>query len=849
MAGPTVEVQGSAQDGVQQPSVRVRHSLTKTSTASFSLRGPVDAIPVPAYGDTVGIMDGSGATVFSGFVRSANADLSDSGEFFEDVRVRCQGDNDRLRYAILTGVQGVEIVEADNGEAQFDAILALLSGYTGATDLDSGSVAVRTDIRYQPAAAVLRALAVANDAILHVTAGQAIRLFRRANLSASALGRLGGADVFQIGLFRDPRKTRSRQLLRYGESAVQRTIPGDGSTRAFAVAGVQVAVDYMAAGVAAKALNADTGDQGLRMRADADAAARTGGGIDFFGGNAGDPASGLYVGATLAAAADVSLRMLTDGKLQLRAGVEMAAAAGYAIALRHDGSGTPVWTSDGITPTIETEGGSPTRDADADFILNGVPGALTRGQFAVHGDLVLMYRSDDDGQSVFGFRRSGTALVRDSRFDASLPAQGEGYGGMFVVGSTLHMGITSQFSGDLDTIAYTLGSGTIVRSLADDIGETSPFGTQRLVDAFVNEDQTTLWVTANRQTWRAFTIGAGDSLTRESDDDFTISGLGELRYLTRGLWHKGGWIYYCLQPTFGVGAVLLRRVRISDQMVDSNEVSMGSDFFSVRGILGFGGRVYTLGPGVADSSLPGGGSSSARAVRVESEYLEWDAPTADYNTLNTRRAADSGFRVAVMDPDIFGVSVPDADFTPIPVDVRSVRRVTLNGTREDLGEGQAWRFDRARQKIIQDPGATALTSTDSLVVEYAARAIAQACNPMAAVMRDDFAELRDSEGLTSTEALAAAEAFIERYGPLADRVSASLRDKGRADIAETLQFNSAFLRALGLADAADADEWLIYEVALRWSGDVLLQRLECQRGEFRERAVDWWRDNLEDVGG
>ena len=37
---------------------------------------------------------------------------------------------------------------------------------------------------------------------------------------------------------------------------------------------------------AARPLNAQAGDQGLRMRADADAEARTGGGIDFFGGNA-----------------------------------------------------------------------------------------------------------------------------------------------------------------------------------------------------------------------------------------------------------------------------------------------------------------------------------------------------------------------------------------------------------------------------------------------------------------------------------------------------------------------------------------------------------------------------------
>ena len=90
-------------------------------------------------------------------------------------------------------------------------------------------------------------------------------------------------------------------------------------------------------------------------------------------------------------------------------------------------------------------------------------------------------------------------------------------------------------------------------------------------------------------------------------------------------------------------------------------------------------------------------------------------PPPTTQTLNTRRQADSGVRVAVMDPGRYrGVRPGCAEFSPIPVDVRSVRRVTLNGTREDLGDGQTWRFDVARQKLIQDPGATALTAADAL---------------------------------------------------------------------------------------------------------------------------------------
>ena len=219
-------------------------------------------------------------------------------------------------------------------------------------------------------------------------------------------------------------------------------------------------------------------------------------------------------------------------------------------------------------------------------------------------------------------------------------------------------------------------------------------------------------------------------------------------------------------------------------------------------------------------------------------------PSADYNTLNTRRQADSGFRVAVMDPDVIGASVPNArSSSRSPWTSGACGEITLNGTREDLGDGQTWRFDVARQKLIQDPGATALTAADALVVDYAARAIAQACNPGAAVMRDDFADLRDSDGLAFDDALETAEAFLDRYGTLTDRLSVEIRDHAEvAREAETVQFDTAMLRALGLTDAADSDRWLIYDVQFRWDGDIRIQRAECQRGEFRERSVDWWRE-------
>ena len=848
-----VLVRGLHQDGVQQPSIRVRHSIAKTSTASFVLRGRLDAIPIPAYGDSVSIIDGSGETVFSGFVRAPDPEVSDFGGFLDRATVRCQGYNENLRYRVITGAEGVEIVEADHGADQFAQIVALLPGYTEDTDLDSNSVAIRTDVRYQTAGAALRALAVANDAILHVTTALEIRLFQRGNLPESALGRLDAADLFQIGITRDPRKVRSRQILRYGGAVAQRTINGDGSTRAFLVAGVQAPVDYMAAGVAARPLNAVAGDQGLRMRADAGARARTGGGIDFFGGAAGDPASGLYVGATLAGASGISLRMLTNGKLQLRAGVEMGTAARYGIALRNEGTGNPLWTSEGIAPTIETESGTPTRDEDADFTHPGFA-----RHYAISGDTIFGLGADSgEHKVVSGFRVSGTVAVRDSRFDLTVPS-GPGYDhgvGLVVLANVLQ--VVRYESGNVKSYACRINAGSLTRDAGLDWDFPAPGTSGTVIGVFTNGDNSKVWVA--RQTLSLFAPGAdtvfaaydnaANVLTRSAGDDLTFS-VPSFAGNTYEFWRSGDYLFFISVGTVlgvGTGNNRLRRVSISTGVFDVG-LSLGSRFDGRGGMFGFSGLLFSIGGRTSMGGVPGGHTSEMKAFRIATDYLEWDAPSSGYNILNSRRQFDAGFRVAVIDPDVIGASVPDAEFSPIPVDVRSVNRITLNGTQENLGDGQEWRFDVARQKLIQDPSATALTAADALVVDYAARGIAQACNPAAAVMRDAFADLRDSEGLASDDALATAEAFLDRYGTLTDRLSIEIR--GNAEIAreaQTVQFDTAMLRALGLTDAADADRWLIYDVQFRWSGDVRLQRVECQRGEFRERAVDWWREREGDA--
>ena len=407
----------------------------------------------------------------------------------------------------------------------------------------------------------------------------------------------------------------------------------------------------MAAGVAARALNAEAGDQGLRMRADATAAARTGGGIDFFGGNADAPASGLYVGATLAGASGVSLRMRADGKLQLRASPVMAAAAAYGIALRHDGAGTPLWTSDGITPTIEAEESAPVRDADADFTI-----AMSEAgrAYARHGDIVFAYVSLG-GHRILGHRVSGQALVRDSRFDAGL--SGFNYS-LVVVADRLHA--LRVDSGNVVSESFRINAGSLTRLEAED-WTVSVVDSGSRVYAFLSDDQSKIWLATSSagcpfnsaSNWRGYEI-VGGAPSRSAADDRTFPDAGSN---CAGNWQEGNYLYFVHAPTGGTR--LLRRFSVTGTL-DATTYSTGTAAGNTNiRIVGFGGRVY-VSAGDSFADIP------YRAFRVEQELLQWDAPAADYATLNTRRQADSGFRVAVIDPDVIGASVPNARVQPDP---------------------------------------------------------------------------------------------------------------------------------------------------------------------------------------
>ena len=832
--------------GVLQDSIHIAHQNDGNSKADFTIRGNAERLVLPMFGVEVEIQDREEGTVlFAGTIKNPAPDVRLSAMFTE-VKTTCVGVEDALRGVLIQGAEGIAIVEEATAEEQFEALVDLLSGFTGSTDIGDGARIVR-NIRYTAVRDVLRDLAARNDALLTVTPGKLVQLRKRIALPASAANRIMSTDIEDMGIELDSRQVRSRQFLRYGSIVTQRTVTGDGVTRTFLVGGTQSPVDYMEDGVAARALNAEAGDQGLRMRADADAEARTGGGIDFFGGNANAPGSGLYVGATLAGEAGISLAMMTNGRLQLRAGVDWDAAANYGIALRHDGTGTPLWTSDGITPTIETEGSDPVREAGSDFTLSG----FVETSWARHaGTLFALH-----GTAVYGWRVVGSSLTRDSRFEVSLPftsgtVRGQPntlYRQLLVVGDRLYA-LYREITGsrrrvptyDTRVLArcYAIGAGSLTRRADLDVAVAAPAGLIARNARYGYVNGATTYLSDDLDDWFAFDA----SWSRVSGSDYSISFHYFPSTANRGYWYEDGWIYRYTDS--GRANNRFRRVNATTGAADATNIDLGTDVGQFGAIIGFGGLVFVLDRGASVSGNPGGNESNAIAVRVESEFLQWDAPAADYTTLNTRRQADSGFRVAVMDPDIIGVDVPGARFTPIAVDVSSVTSLTLNGANENIGDDEAWRFDVARQKIIQDESEPVLTAADSLVVSYTARAIAQACNPTASIKRDFMEDLQNSEGLTHNEASAVATEYVERFGELPVYISLRIKP-GKLGVhfenGQTVQIETALLHRHGVSGVSNSDRWLITRHNARTQGNLFRYALGVQRGPIRERFGDWWR--------
>lgn len=810
--------------GVMEGSPVILHQRNGNSTASFRMKGSAIALAPPAFGTAIEIKDRSANRVlFSGTVRTpaASVELSDK---FADLQVRCVGVEDALRDTVIQGPDGIAIVEKATAAEQFSALVALVPGYTGTTDIGAGT-RVTTDVRYSNVDTVLRGLGARNDAVLSVTPGKEVRLRKRSALPASTAPRIMSGHVEGMEIEADSRQVRSRQFVRYGDIRARRSIQGDGAERAFLVAGTQTPVDLMADGVMARALNAPAGDQGLRFRDDAAAAVRPTGGIDFFGGAAADPASGVYIGATLAAAASTSLRMLTDGKMQLRTGLSMSEAERYAIALRHSAAPNPVWTSDGITPTLETEGGNMMRDSAADFSLRmGQVRNWTR-----HGDTYFALLTDG---TIEGWRRSGNALVRDSRFDANVSAF-NARENILVVGDRLFL---SYQSNGRRLAVWSIGAGTLTRTVGSDQANVGPFS------KFTYVDGVNVFTSSNVQNWQGYTVSNTGVFVRDNTLDYVLMAppLGSISSQRTGYLYHDGWHYRAYWRNAPYRPVLVRwKSGTTETLEDSSLEFRGSASFLV-----LADRIFMR----ANPNFGSVMELAARAVSISEQFLQWQAPVGEYNTLDGRRAANSGFRVAIMDPDVVGVSVPAARYVPPSLDVQSVSGVTLNGTSVDLGEEYEWVFDVARQKLVQDASATPLTATDALVVDYVARVIAQSCNPMASIMRDFFEDLHGSDGVSHAEATAVAAEQVTRFGILPWRVGYRLKPtkvKVHIEEGETMQFESAMLRRYGVSDAMDADKWVVFRVQITQHGKLIRYAPGVQRGRFRDEWTDWWRDFLD----
>ena len=228
-------------------SVSIRHTIGSNSTASFSVRvgnifppGFEGEVSPPRFGDEVEIREvSSGRTWFSGTVLdpTVNIQISDVVE----IRISAIGIENAFRSILINGVDGVRVVEAATGQDQFNELVMLLPGFTGDTDIGAGTK-LTTDLRYKTVGDVLLDLANRNDSILTITPGKQVILRRRSALSPNPVGRLSALDVANIKIQFDARTIRSRQLIRYGDRRAQRTIVGDGTTRAFPVAGTQSTV-------------------------------------------------------------------------------------------------------------------------------------------------------------------------------------------------------------------------------------------------------------------------------------------------------------------------------------------------------------------------------------------------------------------------------------------------------------------------------------------------------------------------------------------------------------------------------------------------------------------------------
>ena len=240
--GVSVQFGGAATSGVETR-VRIRRRLSEIGDARLTMIGAPADLTIPEDGDTVEITDvGASRVLFGGNVRTPSVEIVDGGELLE-ITVPCVGHEQRLQDTIISPADGIRIVQLDTAAEQIEEIVKLLEGEgftTGALpDLGEG---VATDMRFQPAYAVLRAIVEAASAVLIVSPEQEVTAPLLTALPSSG-ETLDGENTTDPRRSVDPKDRRTQQYLIGG--VLDRTLAfvGDGNTRAFDLTGTEDPTD------------------------------------------------------------------------------------------------------------------------------------------------------------------------------------------------------------------------------------------------------------------------------------------------------------------------------------------------------------------------------------------------------------------------------------------------------------------------------------------------------------------------------------------------------------------------------------------------------------------------------
>ena len=268
-------------------------------------------------------------------------------------------------------------------------------------------------------------------------------------------------------------------------------------------------------------------------------------------------------------------------------------------------------------------------------------------------------------------------------------------------------------------------------------------------------------------------------------------------------------------------------------------------------------RAITIeAPGLADLVIPGPAASGLEEddephpIVGASEPYAWTVSQAQADAMYGGAGLEQ-WKIdvdALSDADKAQMRVIYSDGSTaaegISLSVRAVSRVTVNNVEVDPApdeEGSEWRFDLPSQQLIQDSGATALTSSKTLRVGISA-------NRVAADEVDDDPPvgrvLRATDVLDSDAILARVLTERESHSDPAERIRGGIAigAKLHVDIGETVAVDTAFAGLLQVDTPAASDTWVLSVVTIQTAGDLLRYSFATQRDRYETESLDYWRE-------